>query len=108
MAMNAMRWPAERRQATIDLQVLESGFVYVRRRSVLHLFRLSNRVLLLAISLHQAQLVRRITARAALWASGMPEKTASVLLFGQWHNRRKADFNEEGEKTRSIKNGGVP
>lgn len=92
----------------IDLQVLESAFVYVRQRSVLHLFRLSNRILLLAVGRHQAQLMRRITISAAVWASGMLEKAASVLLFGQWHNRRKADFNEEGEKTRSIKNGGVP
>jgi hypothetical protein len=82
----------------IDLQVIESGFVYVRQRSVLRLFRLSNRVLLLAIGLPQAELMRCIAVRGALWAPGMLEKTASVLLFGQWHNRRKADVNEEGGK----------
>ena len=82
----------------IDLQVIESGFVYVCQRSVLHLVRLSNRVLLLAIGLHQAELMRCIAVRGALWASGRLEKTASVLLFGQWHNRRKADVNEEGGK----------
>jgi hypothetical protein len=99
-----MRWLAERRRIMIDLQVpgagyAEAGFAYVRHRSVLHLFRLSNRVLLLLISLDHAPLVRRITVRAALWASGMLAKTASALLFGQWHNPRKADFGEDDETT---------
>ena len=82
----------------IDLRVPGSSFASVRQRSVLRLFRLSDRVLRVAISLHHAQLAPRASVRAALSASGVLEKTAAALLFGQRHNRRKAGFDEEYEK----------
>jgi hypothetical protein len=108
MALSATRRPAERKQTMIDLQTLESGFAYVRQRSVLHLFRLSNRVLLVAIGFQHAPLRPRATIRAALWTSEMLEKIASALLFGERHDRRKADFGEEDEIKRSMKDDDVP
>jgi hypothetical protein len=44
------------------------------------------------------QLAPRASARAALSASALSEKTAAVLLFGQRHNRRGAGFEKEYEK----------
>jgi hypothetical protein len=81
----------------IDFQVPGSSFEYMRRRCVLHLFSLSNRVLRAAISLHHAIGAAR-QCGAALSASALSEKTAAVLLFGQRHNRRGAGFEKEYEK----------
>lgn len=86
----------------IDLQVPKPSLAYVRQRSALHLFRLSNRVLRGAIGLRQAQLVPRISLTAVLWTSAMLDKTAAALLFGRSHNWRKADFDED-ERKRSMK-----
>jgi hypothetical protein len=96
--MNAMRRPAERRRIMIDFEMPRSSFEYLRRRCTLHLFRLSNRVLRIAISLHHTQLAPHASVRVALSASALLEKTAAALLFGQRYNRRGAGFEKEYEK----------
>jgi len=64
----------------IDFQVPGSSFEYMRRRCVLHLFSLSNRVLRAAISLHHAIGAARQCARGpfGLRAVGEDSRGASV------------------------------
>jgi hypothetical protein len=81
----------------IDLAVLERSFEHLRRSGALHLFRLSNRVLRVAISFQHIQPAPRASVRVALSASAVLEKAAAALLFGQY-NRPEAGFDEEYER----------
>jgi hypothetical protein len=87
----------------IDLQILESDCTCTRRircAAPLAAFQpsSSNR----DWSLSGAVGVRG-TVRAVLWVSAMLAKMAPAFLFGQWHNRHKADFDEEGKKAGARK-----
>jgi hypothetical protein len=82
----------------IDLQIPEQGCAFMRRiRRAAPLAACQPSSSDCDWSLSDAVGVRRAVC-AVPSASAMPAKTAPAFLFGQWHNRYEADFDEEGEK----------
>jgi hypothetical protein len=75
-----------------------SVFQYLRQMGALVLFRLSNRVIRIGISLHRMQIIPRFSVRLALSASSIFEKMAALLLFGRRHGPPDNRFDREFEK----------
>ena len=82
----------------IDFEMPGSSFEYLRRRRALHLFRLSNRVLRIAISLHHTQSAPRASVRVALSAFALLEKDGRGAAVRTTAQSARSRFDEEYEK----------